>query len=581
MKRRIEAFVAIVIATLAASCDGDQPPTRGQAVEAVRAQGEKLEAKKEELRTKGAELGETFKGKLEHVGQRLDRPEPGEDAPPTLRLSDEAFEAKMRRDLATIRRYDAGLERTLTHARTRPELFPWGWEGKDATLTSAQRDELRQIWAVVLDYMRALDDIKQSWRDFHRINPMRQPLRHAAAFLIGYTAWMVQYHHGLDFMDMTVPSKPMELILDESSTRWDIPSGAFGDLKWNILHVKAVGKFLGSRRYYELQRDIIGEGPCRERPQCVWALERIEAHHQATKHQLASRAAIQFGYNSFDIARDFGFEAWFPLQRGVAEWMGDTKTRRPGEYLIQDELLRELGARLEPGDVLVTRKNWYLSNIGLPGFWPHAELYIGSPEEMAGLDTPEATEALPELGGQPLTKYLSQRYPRAWAAYLAPPGKGKDHRIIEAVSEGVVFSSLLEGGGADYLAALRPRRSAAERARAIVRAFEYWGRPYDFNFDFMTDETLVCTELVYKSWEPSPKHQGLRLDLVEVAGRSTLPANDLVRQFADQRALPPAQRQLEFVGFLEGREEQGQARMSTEEAFARSWERPKWDVVQP
>ncbi len=36
---------------------------------------------------------------------------------------------------------------------------------------------------------------------------------------------------------------------------------------------------------------------------------------------------------------------------------------------------------MEPGDIIVARQNWYLSNIGLPGFWPHAELYVGTPEE--------------------------------------------------------------------------------------------------------------------------------------------------------------------------------------------------------
>ena len=57
---------------------------------------------------------------------------------------------------------------------------------------------------------------------------------------------------------------------------------------------------------------------------------------------------------------------------------------------------------------------------------------------------------------------------------------------------------------------------AVEKAAAILRAFGYVGRPYDFNFDFRTDAALLCSELVYKPYKPSPGRQGLRFPLVEV-----------------------------------------------------------------
>ena len=76
--------------------------------------------------------------------------------------------------------------------------------------------------------------------------------------------------------------------------------------------------------------------------------------------------------------------------------------------------------------------------------------------------------------------------------------------MIEAVSEGVMSASLEHSCAADYVAALRPRVAPLLRARAIERALRYWGRPYDFNFDFATDDQVVCSELVVKAYESGP-----------------------------------------------------------------------------
>ncbi len=495
-----------------------------------------------------------------------------------LGLSHAEFAQKLEDDFTQLKRYDAGLRRVLEYARAHPELFP---KESTANLTASQRQDLRQIWSAVLDYMRALDGIKVYWQDFHRINPLKHEERHAAAFLAGYTAWLIQYNHGLAFVDLTTPSKPMEVLLDEEMPRWDIPAGAFERFKHKIVHIKALARLTGSRNYAKLQRAIVDDGKCVEWPECNWALGVIDTYHTEAVERLALRPGERATYEAFDIVRDFGLDAWFPVQKGMARWMGDTKVRRLHDHLVTDAQIQTLQQELEPGDIIVARKNWYLSNVGLPGFWPHAELYIGSPEELSeAFDRPAITEAIPALKGRTLTAHSAETYPEAWLSYARDAEDGHPRRVIEAISEGVVFSSLETAAGADYVAAMRPRHDAVARAKAILRAFGYWGRPYDFNFDFLTDETVVCTELVYKAWEPGPDKEGVAIELVEVMGRNTLPANELVRQFAVQRELDEAERQFEFVAFLDGSERAHAAISSTAEAFALSWMRPKWDVMQ-
>jgi hypothetical protein len=170
--------------------------------------------------------------------------------------------------------------------------------------------------------------------------------------------------------------------------------------------------------------------------------------------------------------------------------------------------------------------------------------------------------------------------PVAWGALGARDQAGHDCRVIEAVSEGVVAASLEHSCAADYVAVLRPRVPALMKVRAIERALLFWGRPYDFNFDFATDDEVVCSELVMKCYEPgSAGDKGLEVPYVELVGKRAVPPTEIVRRFRDQRG--NAEAQLDFVYFLEGREREKRAVIADAEALAATVDRPKWDIVQP
>jgi hypothetical protein len=105
---------------------------------------------------------------------------------------------------------------------------------------------------------------------------------------------------------------------------------------------------------------------------------------------------------------------------------------------------------------------------------------------------------------------------------------------------------------ADSLAVLRPKLSKLDKAKAILQAFHYSGRPYDFNFDFLTDNELVCTKLVYKAYEADGDKAGIKLPVVEILGRLATPANAFVKQF--DRHYDSPQQQFDLVLFFDGHE---------------------------
>jgi hypothetical protein len=359
-------------------------------------------------------------------------------------------------------------------------------------------------------------------------------------------------------------------VLNDPVPELGLPAGTYAKLKFKYLNV-AIATDFAAREV--LMKTFSGE----RRPELRKAI-RADADYIWRTGK--GRGQVLTAKNALKVVQDGAQSAWLPVQQGVSEWMGDTKVYRPGRSLISQTQIKRLQPMLLPGDVLLERREWYMSNIGLPGFWSHAALYLGTPEERRAFFADAETQAWVKQQGEPggdLEALLQARYPAAYKLSVTPQEQGHTVRLIEAISEGVSFTSLEHSADCDSLVVLRPRLPKDEKAQALVRAFHYAGRPYDFNFDFATDSELVCTELVYKAYEPATGFRGLTFPLVEMLGRKVTPANEIARQFDSQ--LGSSDQQFDFVVFLDGQERQRKAVESSLAAFRKSWQRPKWHVV--
>jgi hypothetical protein len=486
-------------------------------------------------------------------------------------LADADLDERAEADATRMKRLAGAANRLTTTLRAEQALFS---RPADVALTADERDRALALFADVLDHCHAFDGLVRFHLDAWKLHPIPTSPRHVRHFDLGYLAYLEKVAVALALVDLAINKPQFEKLFDEGSRVYGIPAGAWARLKWNVVHVDDVAKTLGAHTWRKVLAGAEQELRSRS-PSWAFVQERIDERYAAVKATLTTRPVKLFGGNSVDIGVDLAHAAWFPVQAETAEWMGDTKVKRLSSMLISDAQVKEAITRSEPGDVIVERRNWYLSNIGLPGFWPHAALWVGSPDELAAWAKDPAVDAA--FGGS-FIAFLQRQHPQAWAAFMKPDHEGNPRRIIEAVSEGVVFNAAEESIRADYVAAMRPVRGKVDKARAIERAFAYYGRPYDFDFDFYTDESLVCSELVFKSWEPRKDVQGLQLGLEKVVGRMTLGPNSIVRTFDQQRGTPAEQ--LAFAWFLDGREREGRAVFADEAAFRASWRRPKWDIVQ-
>lgn len=463
-------------------------------------------------------------------------------------------------DAEIVARCDAGLKDVLAFARSKPELFRHEQEG---LLTLEEKRELWNTWKRFLEYELALEAVAQVHSKYH----LKRGAEQRDSFFAGHAASVTQYRYALEFLEITGRNEALDKLLNEAVPDVGLEEDAYSKFKFQFLNA-------GRGIEFAAREVIYASYALKNEPANAAA---IKAHSKRIWEMGRGRGQAMTLRNAGRIVRKAGLNAWLPIQTGVSEWMGDTKVYRVKKSLISPEQIAEL--EMEPGDFMLQRRDWYLSNIGLPGFWPHAALYIGTPEERRSyFDDPEVREWV-KKAGEPSGDFetlLATRYPEAYE-WTKKSDHGHPYRVLEAISEGVTFTTLEHSAEADSLAVLRPKRTKKEKAAALFRAFYYAGRPYDFNFDFDTDASLVCTELVCKAYEPNDDSNGLEFPVDTMLGRKVVPANLIVRQFDETYGTD--QQQLELVAFLDARERLKRAVPASVETFRQSWRRPKWHIL--
>jgi hypothetical protein len=497
-----------------------------------------------------------------------------EQPSPLTTLPPESLAEAFAQDADRYREHAAGLERLVARLDV-DAIFPA--QPEDATVLGADEERmLLGAWTTALDYTTALEGTRVFWEDWYRFDPSRveRPWM-LRSFLLSFACEVAMVEGAAELARVVRRNPHARKYLDNPHPEVGLEAGSFS----RFLQVQESGEaqayVVAGAQYMRWMDDVMRWRTDVWSEGLGWLWTDVEDRlERMTARGLFDRASITMVGEGQLLKRAFR-RAWLPTQQKIAERIGDTKLRRIGWFLITPEQQEELDRNLESGDLLITRKNWYLSNVGLPGWWPHGILYLGAPDKLAAwADDPEVRELVEELTGEPMSfgAYMAERYPLSWLEYQLGQG-GEPIRLIEAIKPGVVFNPLTKSSG-DSLVALRPRLSKRAKAQAIIEAFAHVGKPYDFDFDFATDHALVCTELIWRAYRPAEGKEGLDLPITDVAGRKTLPAIEIVQMFIEEHGTQ--ERQFDFVYFLDALEEQQISIVSTEQVFLTTPARGKW-----
>jgi hypothetical protein len=490
-------------------------------------------------------------------------------------LDEEVWEEVYAHDVAQYAEHEAALERILGYLRTHPALS----EDPERVLSADEENDLRHTWVAFYHHAHALDQLRVFYEDWYRFDPSRHGRRfHVRSFMLTFAAELALFEKAARMVNTLGKNRNAVKFINAPDATTGLPENSYSFLEQELLGARDQGRILAGRNYHLFLTTGFRAARLMRRMNLAWLNSHVDGHLRRIDDLGVIAQARLLATGDTQLFRRSVRRVWFPTQTLVAEWMGDTRVRRIHEYLISVEQQEKLDEMLAPGDVLLARKNWYLSNIGLPGFWPHAILYLGAPDKFASYFADPDVVAWVKTRGEAsgsLQALLEKKYPEEWRAYQSGD-HGDPFRVMEAVSEGVVFSTLAHCAG-DYLVALRPKLSKVAKAQAVWSAFAYLGRPYDFDFDFATDHALVCTELVWRAYRPADGKAGLEVELTEMMGRKTLPAHNFAKAYAKMAGKEDAA--LEFVAFIDAQEREGRAFFSTEEAFIKTAKRTKWDVA--
>lgn len=322
------------------------------------------------------------------------------------------------------------------------------------------------------------------------------------AFMVAFAAACVLVRSADYIVEITAENLVVRQKLDEAEPRFGLEAKQFTRIYQSLTSPKRWWGFFDAVRYYESKRtDILSFKDDPVYGAVVELLLTEEAFVRTRRRDFLQRR-LRYRLHSFLRRNHSGYrKTMFNLLKLSGSVVAElrqpmVKPRGAGKRVTQ-----EVRARLEdfmrPGDVLVTRHDDAMSNLFLPGFWPHAAFYLGSNAQRQALGV-RSEHVLAE-----------------------------SMRFLEAKKDGVKIRPAEDTLHVDAFTVLRPMLAPEHLAEAVSRCLTHTGKLYDFIFDFGVADRLACTELVYRSYHSVG---GVEFELQPHAGRNCLSAEDLINQ---------------------------------------------------
>jgi len=398
-------------------------------------------------------------------------------------------------ELATIVPEEAQIERAVRRGHFRPdeEAALISWFARFLTIRTALWEVLGDVSRPVGGSVRRVLDLA-GWR----------------CFVLGYTSACLVVRLDVLLLEEVARDSATQRKLNEGSEMHRIPRKQYTAVFESFTNPGKAHSMDQAMRFASRHRhrlDAMTDDPVVGH--LVADLEKREEVLEPSRRRYLSRLASFLGHAIRRTGASARQQALFAALETGGRLASELRDHWTPDR-VSEEFRCDLEKMLRPGDVLITRHDHAFTNLFLPGYWPHAALYIGSEGDRRRLQIE-----------------LDRDRNARWTG---------DRRVLEALKDGVLFRPLDQTLAVDAVAVIRPQLDEPGIAQAISRAAHHEGKLYDFDFDFFRSDRLVCTEVIYRAYDGLGP---IRLALTERSGRPTLSAEDLLDLAVDGRGFEP------------------------------------------
>lgn len=381
--------------------------------------------------------------------------------------------------------------------------------------TPQEDDEVRALLVSYWQARGALSEVVNSFRQDTELADADRP----SAFLTSFAGALVLID-AARFLRETFHNSPVvRQKLNEPAPQFGLPADVYDEVQKSLVSTRNAWHLYHAARYFEEHEAALrGVAAAGELGPVLRIVDELKHRQDLSVTRFARTKLRTRASQMFRRAwRDTLGRAMYGMQKLVGGLMSERYLRPGHQPRLPPEIAASIRGLLAPGDVLALRKNYALTNYFLPGYWPHAAIYLGGAAELESLGVHTFDAVRPR-----------------WAQLLS--GGDDSQRVLESLRDGVLIRPLASPFASDSLVILRPRLDPPAIAQALARGLSHEGKPYDFDFDFTRSDRLVCTGVVYRAYEGiGPIH----FDLKRRLGRLTLSCSDLIEMGISHRGFDP------------------------------------------
>ena len=383
--------------------------------------------------------------------------------------------------------------------------------------SNVESDKIENLLFRYLVLRRSVWDIINKYRDYNTYS--NDPTENMKALLVGYSSALTLYKYSGILITKNMGDDQVIDKLNEAYFRSGISRGSFRKVYHSLTNLANLDELDIARELITTEMDAPGTPLNLLRMDTTYGplITKLESLHythiklreEILNHFVLITPELTNRLRHSTIKKEVGkliskaggrFEA---LKAIVFTHVGHIKAPGIEPLIFSEDDKSQLLNLLQPGDIILTYAEGFMSNIFLPGIFKHGIIYTGRRENWDQSDWDKI--------------HITDHQKSSIQV---------NDNIIEAIAEGVVSGPLEEilDTGINRLAVFRPTLSNQEIMGVMQTIHSYLGNQYDFSFDFNDAESQVCTEVIYRGFN---EIGNIQFRLSKRAGTLNLSADDI------------------------------------------------------